>query len=137
MIRIPLFRKISAGLTTAMLLAMSTVAPAAALTASPLFANSQSDACGALSQLDATQGCGSTASKTVVSNLASKVVNILSIIVGIAGVIMVVIAGFKYITSNGEASGVASAKTTLIYALIGLAVAALAQFLTHYVLSNA
>jgi hypothetical protein len=46
------------------------------------------------------------------------------------------IAGFKYIASAGDQNKVASAKGTLIYALVGLAVAALTQFLIHFVLAN-
>ncbi len=71
-----------------------------------------------------------------VSNVLSDVVQILSIVVGIAAVIAVISAGFKYVTSGGEASKVANAKSTLIYALIGVAIAALAQFLVHFVLTQ-
>jgi hypothetical protein len=66
----------------------------------------------------------------------NRAVEILSIIVGIAAIIMVVISGFKYITSGGESSKVSSAKTTLIYALVGVAIAALAQILVRFVLTE-
>ncbi len=71
-----------------------------------------------------------------VSNVIADAVKILSIVVGIAAVIAIISAGFKYITSGGEASKVANAKSTLIYALIGLVIAALAQFLVHFVLTQ-
>jgi uncharacterized membrane protein YuzA (DUF378 family) len=61
-------------------------------------------------------------------------VRILSLIVGVAAVIVIIYAGFKYITSAGEQGRVANAKSTLLYALVGLAVAALAQLLVHFVL---
>lgn len=72
-----------------------------------------------------------------VMNAISAAVQILSIVVGIAAVIMVISAGLKYITSGGDAQKVANAKTTLIYALVGLVVVALAQFLVHFVINNA
>jgi len=64
-------------------------------------------------------------------------VTILSFIVGFVAVIMVIVSGFKYITSGGDSGKVASAKNTLIYALIGAAIAVLAQFLVHFVINKA
>ena len=98
--------------------------------------SSTSAACGALNQIDSTQGCQSTRSTNIVGSTAKTVVSVLSLLIGVVAVIMVMIAGLKYITSNGDSNGVASAKTTLIYALAGLLIAALAQFLVHFVLSN-
>jgi uncharacterized membrane protein YuzA (DUF378 family) len=57
------------------------------------------------------------------------------LIVGMAAVIMIIVAGLKFVTANGDSSRVASARNTLIYALIGIAIAALAQVLVHFVLS--
>jgi hypothetical protein len=74
---------------------------------------------------------------TSINTLIKDVINILSIIVGIAAVIMIILGGFKYITSAGDAGKVASGKNTLIYALVGLFIAALAQFIVHYVFSKA
>ena len=85
------------------------------------------------------QGVGETGNNcndSGVTGVVHAVVNILSLVVGIAAVIMIVIAGFKYITSAGDTNKVANAKSTLIYALIGLVIAALAQFLVHYVLTQ-
>jgi cytochrome bd-type quinol oxidase subunit 2 len=72
-----------------------------------------------------------------VSSLAAKVVNLFSIIVGIVSVIMIIYAGFRYVTSGGESGSVSSAKNTLIYAIIGLVIVVLAQLIVHYVLNTA
>lgn len=83
------------------------------------------------------QGIGSTGSACDDSGVTKAVhaaVNILSFVVGIVAIIMIILAGFKYITSGGEAARVGNAKSTLIYAIIGLAIAALAQILVHFVL---
>jgi hypothetical protein len=74
---------------------------------------------------------------TSVQRAITFVVNALSVIAGIAGVIMMIVGGFKYVTSGGDSSKVASAKNTVIYALIGLAIAALAQVLVQFVLKQA
>lgn len=69
--------------------------------------------------------------------VAKKVVNIFSIIVGLVAVIFVIYGGFRYITSGGDSGSVGNAKNTLIYALVGLVIVALAQLIVHYVLSTA
>ncbi len=69
--------------------------------------------------------------------LVSNVISILSIIVGVVAVIMIIVGAFKYITSGGESSNTAGAKNTIVYALVGLVIAALAQVLIHFVLTQA
>jgi hypothetical protein len=71
------------------------------------------------------------------TKIAKQVVNIFSIIVGIVAVIFVIYGGFRYITSGGDSGSVGNAKNTLVYALIGLVIVALAQLIVHYVLSTA
>jgi hypothetical protein len=70
------------------------------------------------------------------AGIAKKIVNLLSVIVGIVAVIMIIVGGFRYITSGGESSNVSGAKNTLIYAIVGLIIVALAQFIVHFVLDN-
>lgn len=71
-----------------------------------------------------------------VNNLVATIVNILSWIVGVAAVIMIIIGGFKYITSNGDSNGISSAKTTLTYAIVGLVIAVMAQLIVQFVLKQ-
>lgn len=79
--------------------------------------------------------CDGSGSSSIES-LLKNVIQLLSVIVGIAGIVMVIVSGLKYVTSGGDASKVSSAKSTLIYALIGLVVAALAQVMVRFVLSK-
>ena len=72
-----------------------------------------------------------TLNKTVTS-----VVNVLSIAVGVAAVIMIIVGGFRYITISGNEQAVSSAKKTILYALVGLAVAVLAQLIVQFVLNK-
>jgi cytochrome bd-type quinol oxidase subunit 2 len=71
-----------------------------------------------------------------VNNLVATVINIFSTLIGIAAVIMIMVAGFRYITSGGKDDTVKSAKNTIVYALIGLVVVALAQIIVHFVLAK-
>ncbi|HVW23011.1 MAG TPA: hypothetical protein VHB51_00805 [Candidatus Saccharimonadales bacterium] len=94
----------------------------------------QQDACQGLSQIDSSTDCGSGGKS--VGTVAGTVVNILSLITGIISVIMVIVAGLKYITAAGDSNKAATAKTTLIYALIGIAITVAAQFLVHFVINS-
>ena len=95
-----------------------------------------SNTCSKGQVLQGVEQAGSCNGSGVQSTLGAAV-NILSIIVGAAAVVMIVVSGYKYIISGGDSTKVASAKSTLIYALVGIAVAALAQLLVHFVLFNA
>jgi choline-glycine betaine transporter len=97
-------------------------------------ATPKSDVCNALGSGSA---CTSNPPNSVsIDKVITVAIDILSVIAGIAGVIMVLVGGFKYITSGGDANNVASAKRTLIYAIIGLVVAAMSQVLVELVLNK-
>lgn len=72
-----------------------------------------------------------------VNGLITLIINIFSIVVGVVAVIMIIIGGLKYITSSGDSNNVTSAKNTILYAIIGLVVVALAQFIVKFVLAKA
>ena len=82
-------------------------------------------------------GTAGTGNATGLSGIASKIVSIFSIIVGIVAVIMIIYGGFRYITSGGDSSKVGNAKNSLVYAIVGLIIVALAQLIVHYVLNTA
>ena len=71
-----------------------------------------------------------------VLNIIPLAINIFSIIVGVVSVIMIIVGGLKYITSSGDSGNVTSAKNTILYAVIGLVVVALAQVIVRFVLSE-
>ncbi len=99
-----------------------------------LFENATKDACeGATlgSKRDCTAG-----QDDKITNLIKAIVNILSTIIGIAAVIVIMLAGFRYITAGGDANSISAAKNTLIYAIVGLVVAALAQVIVRFVLNK-
>lgn len=74
-------------------------------------------------------------SNTDVTAIASKIVNVFSVIVGAVSVLMIIYGGFRYITSGGDSGRVGNAKNTLIYAIVGLVIVALAQLIVHFVLN--
>lgn len=70
------------------------------------------------------------------NNIVRRIVNILSIIVGVVAVIMIIVGGFRYVTSGGSDASVTGAKNTILYAVIGLIIVALAQVIVNFVLRN-
>jgi hypothetical protein len=91
---------------------------------------------GSSGQIAGTGSCdGSTATDSV-NNIIKWVLNIFSVIVGIAAVIMIVVGGLKYTISGGDSTRVSGAKDTILFAIVGLVVVALAQIIVHFVLSN-
>ena len=69
-----------------------------------------------------------------INTLIRRIINLLSLVVGVVAVIMIIIGGLRYITSGGSDTGVTSAKNTILYAIIGLIIVALAQLLVRFVL---
>ena len=67
------------------------------------------------------------------NSIMLKATSLVAFIVGIASVIMIIIAGIKFITSQGDPNNVSSARNTVLYALIGLAIAASAQLIVTFV----
>lgn len=82
-----------------------------------------------------TGNCDDKASGSV-NHLITVIVNVLSVVVGVIAVIMIIIAGLRYITSGGKQESVTSAKNTILYAVIGLVIVALAQLIVHFVLNK-
>lgn len=70
------------------------------------------------------------------NGLIIKIANVMAIIAGVTAIFVIIISGFGYITSGGEPAKAQAAKGTLIHALIGLAVIALADSIISLVLSK-
>ncbi len=98
------------------------------------------DACAGLNTLD-NQGdpnnstC-SSASGSALTNIVAFVLNILSAIVGFAAVVMIIVAGLKFITANGDSGSITTARNTILYAVVGLIIVASSQVLVHFVLQR-
>jgi hypothetical protein len=70
------------------------------------------------------------------TNLLESIINILLFIIGAIAVIMIIIGGIKYTTSNGDQAQVTSAKNTILYAVVGLIVAIMAYAIVNFVVSK-
>jgi hypothetical protein len=99
----------------------------------------QSGECGGADTLtlDSTNGNNcNIQGKSDLNGIITTVVNIISIIVGVIAVIMIIVGGLRYITSGGKQESVTGAKNTILYALIGLVIVALAQIIVRFVIGK-
>lgn len=115
--------------------------PAVAYAADPTKADIKTGLC-AGAQLNASSSAGDCSSSEVtgaqdtVTKIIATVINILSVVVGAISVVMIIIGGLKYITSGGDSGNVSGAKNTILYAVVGLVVVALAQIIVKFVLGR-
>lgn len=84
--------------------------------------------------IDAAGGSG--ASATNLPALIKSIINILLYIAGAVAVVMLILGGIRYITSNGKQDQVTAAKNTIMYAIIGLIVVILAYAIVQFVVDN-
>lgn len=100
-------------------------------------AQNKSDVCAGVGVVTGSANCGApSGNNTTVNSIIATVINIISFIVGVVAVVMIMIGGFKYITSSGDSSNIQSAKNTILYAIVGLVIVATAQIIVRFVLNN-
>jgi len=92
--------------------------------------------CGAELEFGGTCTTQETDGTDGVNKIVNLVITIFSWLVGVVSVVMIIVGGFKYVTSGGESAGVTSAKNTILYAIVGLIIVAVAQIIVHFVLGN-
>ncbi len=87
----------------------------------------------------ATELGGSCSGKTITApgGLVTTIVNIITYVAGVIVIFMIIFAGFRYITSTGDANKVNSAKNTLLYAIVGIIIIVMAQVIVHYIINAA
>lgn len=111
-------------------------ATAAVITPRAAFADAKAEVCAGVGAAVGAKGDCATDSGTSVNSVIAAVVNILSLLVGIIAVIMIIVGGFRYVTSGGDSGTLTTAKNTIIYAIIGLVVVAFAQAIVQFVLKK-
>lgn len=84
---------------------------------------SASDICGANKQDD-------------FSNLMTNIINTILLVLGMIAVLMIIIGGIRYTTSNGESAQITAAKNTILYSVVGLVIAILSFAIVNFVLAR-
>ncbi len=84
---------------------------------------SSSSLCGATKQDDA-------------EDIIKNVITTILIVLGMVAVIMIILGGIRYTTSNGDASSIKGAKDTILYAVVGLVIAILSYAIVNFVVGR-
>lgn len=108
--------------------------PVIAFGVTTLVADSASAQLDLESGINSAKGTGAPDNVTEDDGLIKKVVNLLLWAIGIISVIMIIIGGIRYATSNGDSNQVTAAKNTIMYAVIGLVIAIFAYAIVNFVL---
>lgn len=112
-----------------------TLGPALPAHAGP-FDAAKKQACRGADTGSGTRDCDNRADNKL-SDTIQSIINVLTIIVGIAAVIAIILNGLRLILAAGDSNSITSARNGIIYALIGLIIVALAQAIVRFVLSRA
>ena len=83
-------------------------------------------------EIKAASGCPTSTGTAEVSSVIGNIIKAVVGILGIVAVVLIVIGGIQYMTSSGDSAKTKKAKDTILYALIGLAICALAFAITQW-----
>jgi hypothetical protein len=80
--------------------------------------------------------CDDSGAVNRINDIVHTIINLISAVVAIVAVVMIIVGGLRYITSGGNDTSVTSAKNTILYAIIGLIIVAMAQILVRFTLGK-
>lgn len=84
----------------------------------------------------AASGCDEDVDVNEFPKAVQNIVSAIIVVIGIVAVIFIVVGGIQYITSSGDAAKTKKAKDTILYACIGLVIAALAFAIVNFVIAD-
>ena len=99
------------------------------------------DACGAGGSNAAagSTACSVNANQDPISGpngVIKRVTMLLGLIAGMTSVIIIIVSGFRYVTSNGDAQKAASARSGIVGAAVGLVIIAASTTIVVFVVSK-
>ncbi len=120
-----------------LVLIMSALILTAALPRPIVYAQDAGDAvCDTLGQVTGNSCESVDESGVSIQNVVEGALNLLTFVAGMATVVMVIIAGVKYVTSQGDSAAIGNAKATLLYALVGIVIVLLSQTIIFFFVGN-
>lgn len=85
------------------------------------------DVCGNAPDSAVCKDAKNNATENPVAKIIGSAARIIAIFVGVVAVIAIILGGFWYITSGGDSGKITKARTTILYALVGVVVTTLAS----------
>ena len=80
-------------------------------------------------------GCGEFGGENTLKNTVGNIISAVIGILGLVAVGFIVLGGVQYMTSAGDPGKAKKAKDTILYACVGLAIAALAFAITNFAIN--
>ena len=77
-----------------------------------------------------------TSAPASTNKFIKDIISTLLFALGVIAVIMIIVGGIRYATSDGDSAKVKSAKDTILYAVVGLVVALMAYAIVGFVLNQ-
>lgn len=122
-------------ISASLMMALAVLVPVMPVQAQ-LFDGSIDEACRGISLDESGGRCNEAQATRQVNSAVETGFEIFSFVIGVIAVIMIIIAGIRYITSGGDSATVGAAKNTIIFAIVGLVIAVLAQVIVRFVLTR-
>jgi len=80
--------------------------------------------------------CDDRSSRNIFNDTIGNVIQILIFIIGGVSVLIIIIGGLMYVLSGGDPNNTARAKDAILYAIIGLVVAVVAQGIVTFIIGR-
>ena len=82
-------------------------------------------------------GCAAPAEgEASVGQVAQNIINVVIAVLGLVAVIFVIVGAVQYMTSQGDPGKAKKARDTIVYAILGVVLAALAYTIVNFVLGT-
>ena len=79
---------------------------------------------------------GISADGSTLTDNVTGIINAVIAVLGILAVVVIIIGGISYMTSNGDANKVKKAKDTILYGVIGLIIVILSAAIVNFVIAK-
>lgn len=89
-----------------------------------------------LTECQEWQGGNSLANNGDLMGTLTTIINVVVGVIGFIAVVMIIMGGISFATSQGDSSKVAKARNTILYGVVGLIVSLLAFAIVNFVLKN-
>lgn len=123
------------GVVATVLAMVVAVATMGVLFSAPVMAENEftKEACSGITDQDQKQALGCNDGGKQVPNVAINLIKVVIGIIGVVTVVMIIVAGQRYITAQGDPGQLQQAKNMILYSIIGLVVAILAFAIVVFV----
>ncbi len=75
-----------------------------------------------------------TGNEGILKNYIKNVLNVLFIAIGVIAVFMIIYSGIIYMTAAGDPGKIATAKKSIMYAIVGLVIAIMAYAIVNFII---